>query len=40
VPAVPRATRSPWSRRRRPAGATPAGQLIRSLTRGERTRQQ
>ncbi len=41
VPEVPRATRQPWSRsRRRPTGAAPTVELIRSLARGERTRQQ
>ena len=40
VPAVPRATREPWSRRKRPTGSAPTIELIRSLARGERTRQQ
>lgn len=39
-PTVPRATRRPWSRRRRPAGLAPTFELIRSIVRGERTRQQ
>lgn len=41
LPAVPRATRRPWSRaRRRPAGAASTVELIRSLSRAERTRHQ
>ena len=40
LPEVPRATRRPWSRAPRPSGVTPVIELIRSLARGERSRQQ
>lgn len=41
LPEVPRATRQPWSRSpRRPTGAAPTVELIHSLARRERTRQQ